>query len=473
MSPEMLRKIDLWIDGHRDDIVKDIIRLANIKSVSQPGNGVGPYGDGCKAVLDEMLRLGEEKGFIVKNYEDHCGSLCLKEGDMENTIGFWGHLDVVPEGDNWEYEPYNVTEKDGYLIGRGVDDNKGPTVANLYVMLCLKELGIELKHDLKLFVGCDEERGMSDLAYYRSNYPCPKMSIIADAGFPVCYAEKGIMEINVIPRAALPEPFVSINGGRASNMVADYAEVTLKDTPQVCEKLSHFPESFSMRRADGVITVKAYGVSKHAAFPEGGVNAIYLLTTELEKQGLTVGDWEKAFALYNRINQDFYGTGLNINCEDEESGNLTCVGGMISTTDGKMALNLNIRYPVTADSKELIAKITAVCNEYDCDIELEMDSAPNYFNAKSPIVQKLTAIYNEMTGQNEAPYVMGGGTYARKLPNAFAFGLSIAGSTPPDFLKPQHGGGHEPDEALNIENLLTAMKIYCRSLIAIDDDPLE
>lgn len=472
MNSELLQKIDQWIDDHRDAIVQDITRLVNIKSISQPGTGAGPYGDGCKVVLEEMLRLGEEKGFIVKNYDNYCGSLCLEEGDMENTIGFWGHLDVVPEGDNWEYEPYHVTEKDGYLIGRGVEDNKGPAISNLYVMLCLKELGVTLNHNLKLFVGCDEERGMSDLEYYSSHYPCPKLSIIADAGFPVCYAEKGIMELNIVSRNPMPEPFLAINGGRASNMVADLAEVTLKDTPEVCEKLSRFPESFSMRRADGTVSVKAYGVSKHAAFPEGGVNAIHLLTTELEKQGFATGAYEKVLALYNRINQDFYGTGLTIDCEDEASGNLTCVGGMIGVVDGKMSLNLNIRYPVTANSEELLAKARAICEEYDCDVEVEMDSAPNFFDPKSPIVQKLTDVYNEVTGQDEKPYVMGGGTYARKLPNAFAFGLSIAGSKSPDFLKPQHGGGHEPDEALNIENLLTAMKIYCRALIAIDNDPL-
>jgi len=55
-----------------------------------------------------------------------------KAGNVE--IGIWNHLDVVPEGKEWIYPPYTCTEKDGFLIGRGIQDNKGPAVAVLYAM---------------------------------------------------------------------------------------------------------------------------------------------------------------------------------------------------------------------------------------------------------------------------------------------------------------------------------------------------
>lgn len=59
------------------------------------------------------------------------------KGNVE--IGIWNHLDVVPEGKGWIYPPYTCTEKDGYLIGRGVQDNKGPAVAVLYAMKYCRE----------------------------------------------------------------------------------------------------------------------------------------------------------------------------------------------------------------------------------------------------------------------------------------------------------------------------------------------
>ena len=111
--------------------------------------------------------------------------------NWDNMIGFWNHLDVVPAGNGWRYEPFQPVRKGNFLIGRGAQDNKGPAVGMLYVMQCLRELAVPLKHELCLFVGCDEERGMEDLEWYAARYPCPAMSMIADSGFPVCYGRKG------------------------------------------------------------------------------------------------------------------------------------------------------------------------------------------------------------------------------------------------------------------------------------------
>jgi len=181
MDQKLEQRISCWMQEHKDALIADISRLVKIRSVSDAKNGTpeAPFGSGCRAALDEMLKIGQEHGFQTKNYDNMVGSLCLEEGEWENTIGFWGHLDVVPEGADWDYEPYNPIFKDGYLIGRGAGDNKGPTVGMLYVMQCLSELGVEMKHHLKLFVGCDEEKGMQDLMHYAATYPCPGMSNVS------------------------------------------------------------------------------------------------------------------------------------------------------------------------------------------------------------------------------------------------------------------------------------------------------
>ena len=72
----------------------------------------------------------------------------------------WGGLD---------YEPFEPVVKDGYLIGRGAQDNKGPAVAMLYVMRCIRELGLPAAHELCLFAGCDEERGCRIWSITRPN----------------------------------------------------------------------------------------------------------------------------------------------------------------------------------------------------------------------------------------------------------------------------------------------------------------
>lgn len=156
MDMELFNRVSKWMDQHTLQIVDDVKRLVAIPSISNPDAEVKPFGEGCRQALEETLQIGKEHGFSVHNYENYVGALWLEEGSLENTIGFWNHLDVVPVGSNWTYDPFRPVFKDGFLIGRGAQDNKGPAIGMLYVMKCLKELQIPLTHRLCLYVGCDE-----------------------------------------------------------------------------------------------------------------------------------------------------------------------------------------------------------------------------------------------------------------------------------------------------------------------------
>ena len=74
-----------------------------------------------------------------------------------------------------------------------------------------------------------------------------------------------------------------------------------------------------------------------------------------------------------------------------------------------------------------------------------------------------------MTGRDDAPYTMGGGTYSREVPNAisYGFGLPAAGHDL-SFLPPGHGRAHGRDEILWMEKIETGMKIYLGALLALD-----
>ena len=62
---------------------------------------------------------------------------------------------------------------------------------------------------------------------------------------------------------------------------------------------------------------------------------------------------------------------------------------------------------------------------------------------------------------------MSGGPYAHRLPNAFVFGMS-GNLTPEDF--PQgRGGAHGVDEAVSLDRLQRAMRIYARALLALNE----
>ena len=173
--------IDRFLDKYRTEYLDDIMSLVRIRSVSTPDSGGKyPFGSGCAEVLDAALAMGSRMGFAAENHAYYCGSI-LMPGMTKSEIGMFAHLDVVPEGDGWLKPPYSPYIKDGWLYGRGSSDNKGPAVTALYAMRCLQESGVRLRHTVRLFLGCSEENGMSDIEYYLKHFPAPEYSFVPDA----------------------------------------------------------------------------------------------------------------------------------------------------------------------------------------------------------------------------------------------------------------------------------------------------
>jgi succinyl-diaminopimelate desuccinylase len=465
----LLAQAQAWFEAHRGDILRDIGRLVRIRSVATYEEPPTPFGRGCKAALEEMLALGREHGFLAQNIEDKIG--CLSTDSAEPSIGLWVHLDVVPEGDPavWVYPPFETTLKDGFLIGRGVDDNKGPAIAALYVLQCLRELNVPLRHALKLFAGCDEEHGMADVQYYAAHHPCPALSIIPDTHFPVCYAEKGILEANLAGNAPLSSAVLELSGGVASNVVPAAAHIVLRRTPGLDSALRRLTdEAITYETLADRVVLRAQGVACHSASPDKGVNAIALLTRAVTDAGLLSPEDTAALAFLAQVNSTTDGTYIGIRCHDDASGDLTCAGTRITLREGHPVLHLNIRYCVTAQGAALQDAMRAAAAPHGFTLEVERDNPPGAFPREHPIVDRLTAVYNEISGASAQPYVMGGGTYARKLPNAFAYGLGGLPCPETPWLAPGHGDVHGPDEAMHVDSLLTGMAILAMALIEAD-----
>ena len=84
----------------------------------------------------------------------------LKGNGSKRPLLLLGHLDVVAvERDNWSFDPFSGTVKDGKIFGRGSADDKGVVAGSLQVLLQLKRLNVELDRDV-IFLGvADEENG--------------------------------------------------------------------------------------------------------------------------------------------------------------------------------------------------------------------------------------------------------------------------------------------------------------------------
>ena len=131
------RILDYW-----DDIVRDLGAIVAIPSVCGAPDGIYPYGKEPARALDKALELAQGYGLKVKNSDYYAIHAEYGEGD-ENAV-VMAHLDVVPAGEGWVSDPFTLSERDGFLYGRGVLDNKGPAVIALHCLRALKDAGIDI-----------------------------------------------------------------------------------------------------------------------------------------------------------------------------------------------------------------------------------------------------------------------------------------------------------------------------------------
>ena len=138
-----------FISDNLENMIADLRELVSYKSVYAEDEK--PFGSENRKVLDAALKMMEKVGLRTKNLDYYCGYGEVGEGD--EVIGILSHLDVVPEGDGWDSDPYTLIEKDGLLYGRGSTDDKGSVIANLYALKYLIDSGYRFKKRVRLILG--------------------------------------------------------------------------------------------------------------------------------------------------------------------------------------------------------------------------------------------------------------------------------------------------------------------------------
>ena len=148
------------------------------------------------------------------------------------------------------------------------------------------------------------------------------------------------------------------------------------------------------------------------------------------------------------------------------------MGTVLQLKEGHVELTFNIRYSITAKGCEITEKLINYWNCKGFKWKTDRDSAPSFFDPSHPAIGALTETYNELTDRSLKPYTMGGGTYARKLPRAFGFGIGNMPKVKKEersCLRPGHGNAHGADEVLDCERLSKALEIYVMGLLALKD----
>ncbi|HPK16161.1 MAG: Beta-Ala-Xaa dipeptidase [Firmicutes bacterium ADurb.Bin248] len=456
----MDQRVDRWIDEHGEQMVRGLQKCLSYRTVkdsaaAKPGAPFGPEIADC---LEDALAQAQALGFETKNLDGYCG--CVDFGEGEEQLGILCHLDVVPEGAGWKHPPYAAEIHDGMLYARGVMDDKGPAFAALYAMAAIKALDLPMKRRVRLILGCDEESGMECLAHYNKVEPAPDMAFSPDAEYPVVNSEKMIFRSEY--KKEYPSA-IRIRSGTVPNAVPGEAEAELslslnRILPIVEAFMERSEYACAAEAADGGCRIKVTGVAAHASMPEQGKNAFLALLQLLDKLPLEKQDAATVSALADVLRLDYYGQRFGLDMADA-SGRLTLNVGVVDWDEtGLRRLTVDIRAPISADGNVIRRKLAEGFAPAGLAEIKASWSEGYYMPPESELVKSLLDVYAARSGKYLPPLAIGGGTYARHLKNAVAFGIERPGEPSPV---------HMANERMPVAHLVEDAKMIADAIIAL------
>ncbi|HEX2946172.1 MAG TPA: Sapep family Mn(2+)-dependent dipeptidase [Clostridia bacterium] len=456
-----LEEISRVIDAKHDELLANLSRLVAIESVQGPPEQGMPFGSSVHAALEQVLALGSDMGFAVHDYDGYVGTIDWGEGD--ELIGVLTHVDVVPAGDPsaWESPAFSMTEKDGYVAGRGVVDDKGPLLSALYGMYALKEMGVSPRKRVRLIVGTNEETGWGCMDYYRAHCEPPTAGFSPDGMFTAVNREKGILSA-VFSKSVKGVDGLALHCGEAANVVPAHASAVLPigGANQIAWLEKAIRERPLTNGSTGTIEpygkdavkIEFHGKSAHAMSPEKGVSAIlglleFMCGIEFLDESLK-GDIGELLGIIGTTPD---GAAMHIACSDVVSGALTVNLGKLDTENGRLVLQLDVRTPVTISIDHITDSIRGRFLKAGYAVDKLSIKHPLYVPEDTPLIKTLCEVYEFVTKEKPVLFSIGGGTYARAFPNCVCFG-----SVYPN----EQLTVHMPNERVLISNIIQNARIY-------------
>ncbi|MDO4197524.1 MAG: Sapep family Mn(2+)-dependent dipeptidase [Erysipelotrichaceae bacterium] len=435
-----------FIEKNLQNMKNDLAEMVSFNSVN--ADDEKPFGSANRKALDKALELMKKNGLEPHNLDYYCGY--GETGSGDKTIGVVAHIDIVPAGDGWDSDPFTLTEKDGYLYGRGVSDDKGAGIASMYALKYLIDEKYPFKKKVRLILGCNEETGSACVRHYVEKEGHIDCGFTPDGGFPGIYAEKGMVGGMLVGKNT---KIKDLESGLASNVVPKKAVFTLTDNSFDEGKLDSFMKENNIEYTyeNNILTV--YGQAAHASTPDLGVNAVAYGMEALYHADFNdsfTDFFHKYFALtnhgellgYEDLKDDITDTSINI-------------GGKAGKNEKGICISLDERFPVKTTAEKAMALLTKISTD-DCEFVSYGGHDPLYFDLQSPMIQSLIKAYQKVTGDYESKMeAIGGGTYAKSIHNCIAFGCEFQG---------ENNHIHDANERLSIENFKKQVEIYIEAI---------
>ena len=303
--------------------------------ISRPS--VTPVDAGCQEVM--IARL-EAIGFVVERMRfGEVDNFWARRGDQHPVLAFAGHTDVVPSGPeaNWDTPPFEPTEKDGYLYGRGAADMKGSLAAWVVALERFIDQHPDHKGSLALLITSDEEGPFVD-----------GTTRVVDA----LEARNEKMDWCIVGEPS------------SSNKVGD----TIKNG----------------RRGSLTAEITAKGIQGHVAYPHLVDNPIHKVAPALAELANT--EWDQG-------NDFFPPTSFQV-------ANINGGTGASNVVPGQVKIQCNFRYSTEVTADQLVQRLEAILDSHqvDYDINWTYNGLP-FLTAAGELVDACQAAIMQLTDQ--------------------------------------------------------------------------
>ena len=466
--------IDEWFKKHTDKMLADLEKLIAIQSVRSAAEPGAPYGKNSRESLSAAQQMLEKNGIETKMFEDMI--VTASYGANPEALGILAHLDIVEAGEGWDTDPFKLTEIDGKLYGRGVIDNKGPAVAAMYAVYCVRDLIGDLSKGVQLIFGSSEETGFDDIAEYLKKNKTPPNVFTPDAEFPVVNREKGrftpFFGAKWEKDTTLPR-IISITGGKTTNIVPNRAEAVVEGLTK--DEVEAFCREYSKKTGiiftiissrdelcssanDIKLTIKAEGTAAHSSRPKLGNNAQTGLIEMLAAMPFAKSKGFEHVKSLNKLfpHNDYHGSAFGLDYSDEITGNTTLNFSVLRYDELEFSGAFDSRTASVADKDDLLEKTGETLAAEAMTISYHELKKSHLTPEDTPFVQTLLKVYEDYTGKKGECICMGGLTYAHDIEGGVAFGAAMPGDD---------NRAHGANEYIELEHLLRCAKMFTQVII--------
>lgn len=396
-----------------EDSLKDLIGIQTVEDLDSRGVNA-PFGKGVRAGFDYIIELAKSEGLIVKDIDGY--AVHVEYGHGDDIVAMLCHMDTVgifsPE--SWRTDPYQLTKENGRWYGRGVNDNKGPLIGCLYLLIAMKRLNVKTKKRIRLIIGGAEETSWRGIKHYLKYEKMPTFGISPDGNFPIVNNEKGVRYYSISGRETNSK-IASIETKGDISLVCDQATVLFKDKEELIIK----------------------GRSAPSRHPSKGENAILKMINSID------------------VDLNIFDEILNLVSQYTTEGMTTNVSSF-NYSGNQWTLNFDIRW----EKDLLVSSLDAWVGENFLDslnIHVDKKSKDRHFVPENAlIIQYLKEAYKKVMGEDAQLLTKGGASYARAIENGIAFGPCFEGDVT---------NNHLPNESQSIDGLLKALAIYWEFLL--------